>query len=109
MFPRHFLNELHQKIKSIIDLKTAMVSLLDTLRMDQPTKDDNQLMNSFGEASSTARILQIIGKIFGSNIGISTLAESLRQMVLVRYEVFTNYAQIMIRSILHLPSFIYYF
>lgn len=89
MFPRHFLDELHQNIKSITDLKTAMVTLLDTLRMDQPATD-GKLTDSFGEASSTARMLQIIGKLFGSDIGISTLAESLRQIVLVRYAGFTK-------------------
>lgn len=64
-----------------------MVTLLNTLRMDQPAVDGNKLIDPFGEASSTARILQIIGKLFGSDIGISTLAESLRQIILVRYAI----------------------
>lgn len=92
MFPRNFIDELYQKIKSIVDLKTAMVTLLDLLRMDQPGTDGNKLIDDpFGEASSsTAHILQAIGKLFGSDIGISTLAESLRQIVLVRYAEFSK-------------------
>lgn len=74
---RDFILKIHYEIKTIGDLSQAMISLLDELRMDSD------------EPESLSAVRHSIA-IFGSDIGISVVAESLRQIALIRYSLSRN-------------------
>lgn len=64
-----------------------MILLLKMLRMDdgQP-----EAMQTFAEVSQNSRLLLNVGHLFKSNTGISLLAESLRQISIIRYSLCRN-------------------
>ncbi|XP_037026302.1 nuclear pore complex protein Nup160 homolog isoform X2 [Bradysia coprophila] len=74
---RDFILKLHYEIKTIGDLSQAMIRLLDELRMD--TDEETPL-------NATRHLITL----FGSDIGISVVSESLRQIALIRYSLCRN-------------------
>jgi len=86
-FPQQFLISIRQKMESIMDLPSAMILLLDSLRMDH---GDPQAMQTHSNVAELSRTLLTIGHLFGSNLGISFVAESLRQISLIRYSLCRN-------------------
>ncbi|XP_055383036.1 nuclear pore complex protein Nup160 homolog [Condylostylus longicornis] len=87
IFPRNFLINLRQQLQSVSDICSAMLTLLNSLRMDYGNPEAMQTHSHLAESS---RFLFIIGNLFGSNIGISILSESVRQTSLIRYALCRN-------------------
>lgn len=92
--------QLDEEVKSIGDLRSAMHSLLEALRMDQSIMATTE-SSSVGSADSYAVLQKSTlrqfassslgaANLFGSECGISTVAETLRQMVQVRYAMCRN-------------------
>lgn len=78
-----FQMELHHKLEGVKDASTAMETLLDALTYDlgQPSK---LKLDNEPEAS---RMLLNISHLFGSQLGISTIAESVTQITLLRFSI----------------------
>lgn len=87
MLPRDFLLNINQQVKLISQLPNAMILLLKMLRMDE---GQPEAMHTYAEVSQTSRMLLNIGHLFRSTTGISLLAETLRQISIIRYSLCRN-------------------
>lgn len=80
-----------EEVKSINDLQLAMHGLLNALRMDA-TATESCMADSYA-GQKTRQFHSSLGggsTLFGSECGISTVAETLRQIVQVRYAMCRN-------------------
>ncbi|XP_017855131.1 nuclear pore complex protein Nup160 homolog [Drosophila busckii] len=84
--PTNYINDIHQKLLAIPNLDAAIDVLLDLLAIVD--------VEAFAEAKagyvSGARFLQSTGALFGSDYGISILAETVKQIATIRFAVCRN-------------------
>ncbi|XP_015116338.1 nuclear pore complex protein Nup160 homolog [Diachasma alloeum] len=78
-----FQMELHHKLQNVKDPSAAMAMLLEALTYDLGQPDKMKLDNE-PEAS---RLMLNLGHLFSSQLGISTIAESVAQIALVRFSI----------------------
>ncbi|EFN74716.1 Nuclear pore complex protein Nup160-like protein [Camponotus floridanus] len=78
-----FQSELYHKLSSIKDVSRAMAMLLDALTYDlgQPNK------LQFENDHDASRILLNVNHLFGSQLGISAVAETITQIALLRFSI----------------------
>lgn len=78
-----FQTELNQRLKNVKDVSKAMAMLLEALTYDlgQPNKLD--LLDN----QEASRALMHVSHLFGSQLGISTIAESVSQITLLRFSI----------------------
>lgn len=88
LLPPNFLVIIRQKLQSIKDLRTAISMLLDILRMDNGCPET--MHANFNHLNHSARTFMSVGSFFGSNVGISLLAETVRQNALIRFAMCRN-------------------
>lgn len=84
VFTRDFVQAMQCDVRAIGDLRTAMHLLLETLRMDE----DEQMVQ-YNHLLAPRQLLAL-GPLFAGDWGISTLAETLKQVALVRYALSRN-------------------
>ncbi|KAH8376726.1 hypothetical protein KR093_001073, partial [Drosophila rubida] len=81
--PRRSIDQIILKLQSITNLDSAINMLLDLLAIvDQDAYPD--------PATKSTRFLQSTGALFGSEYGISILAETVKQMAMIRFAVCRN-------------------
>ncbi|KAH8335889.1 hypothetical protein KR074_001899 [Drosophila pseudoananassae] len=83
MLPSNCVKQMSQKLQEIPNLKPAVDVLLDVLCMIDPDAPRN-------DYSGCTRFLQPTGALFGSEYGLSILAETVRQMAMIRFSVCRN-------------------
>lgn len=88
LLPRNFLVCIRQKIQNIRDLRMAMSMLLECLRMDNGNPETMQ--TNFCQMSQSTKFLMSLGALFGSQVGLSLLAETVRQNSLIRFAICRN-------------------
>ncbi|KNC28976.1 putative nuclear pore complex protein Nup160 [Lucilia cuprina] len=88
LLPSNFLVAIRQKMQSIKDLRTAMSMLLDILRMDNGNPET--MHTNFNNLNHTTRAFMSLGVLFGSQVGLSLLAETVRQNALIRFAICRN-------------------
>ncbi|XP_034947135.1 nuclear pore complex protein Nup160 homolog [Chelonus insularis] len=81
-----FQMELHHKLENIKDASSAMAMLLEALTYDLGQPDKLKL-DAEPEAS---RLLLNINHLFGSQLGNSTISESVSQITLLRFSICRN-------------------
>ncbi|XP_053950472.1 nuclear pore complex protein Nup160 homolog [Anastrepha ludens] len=87
LLPSTFLVWIRQKIQSINDMRMAMILLLDSLRMDNGNPAGMQ--TNLGVAQSS-QYLSTIGVLFGGDLGLSVLSETVRQITAVKFAICRN-------------------
>ncbi|KAH8413093.1 hypothetical protein KR009_007873 [Drosophila setifemur] len=83
MLPSNCMKQVHQKLQLIPNLKPAVDVLLDVLCMIDPDAPRH-------DYSNCTRFLQPTGALFGSEYGLSILAETVRQIAMIRFSVSRN-------------------
>lgn len=78
-----FQSELYHKLSSVKDISGAMAMLLDALTYDlgQPSK------LQFENDHDASRIFLNVNHLFGSQLGISAVAETITQIALLRFSI----------------------
>lgn len=79
-----FQSELYHRLANVKDIPSAMAMLLEALSYDlgQP----NQL-NIHRENDSSSKLLAKFSDLFGSELGISTVVESVAQVTVLRFSI----------------------
>uniref|UniRef100_A0A1I8PEF6 Nuclear pore complex protein Nup160 homolog n=1 Tax=Stomoxys calcitrans TaxID=35570 RepID=A0A1I8PEF6_STOCA len=88
LLPRNFLVCIRQKIQNIKDLRMAISMLLDCLRMENGNPETTQ--SNYTQMSQSTKFLMSLGALFGSQVGLSLLAETVRQNSLIRFAICRN-------------------
>ncbi|KAH8276417.1 hypothetical protein KR018_005700 [Drosophila ironensis] len=83
MLPPNCVKQMQQKLQDIPNLKPAINVLLDVLCMIDPLVPRHDF-------SSCTRFMQSTGALFGSEYGLSILAETIKQMATIRFSVCRN-------------------
>ncbi|EDW02941.1 nuclear pore complex protein Nup160 homolog [Drosophila grimshawi] len=78
--------DIQRKLRTIVDLDAAINMLLDFLAIVDQDADQDPT----GGPTKSTRFLQSTGALFGSEYGISILAESVKQMAMIRFAVCRN-------------------
>ncbi|KAI9577009.1 hypothetical protein GQX74_013603 [Glossina fuscipes] len=76
------------KLVSISDIRNAISLLFDILRMDNGNPEFMQTHDHLGRSK---RVLNSLGALFGSQIGLSVLSETVRQNALIRFALCRNW------------------
>ncbi|KAH8306666.1 hypothetical protein KR044_006051 [Drosophila immigrans] len=84
--PRRFIDQMLLKLQSITNLDAAINMLLDLLAI----VDQDAYPDPANGISKSTRFLQSTGALFGSEYGISILAETVKQMAMIRFAVCRN-------------------
>lgn len=90
-----FQSELYRKLANVKDISSAMAMLLEALTYDLGQPNKLQLENNGPNAS---KILLNVNHLFGSQLGISAISESIAQITLLRFSI--------CRSLLILQQFV---
>ncbi|XP_030561642.1 nuclear pore complex protein Nup160 homolog [Drosophila novamexicana] len=80
------VEQIRKKLQSINIVDAAINMLLDLLAI----VDEDAYPDSAGGQAKSTRFLQSTGALFGSEYGISILAETVKQMALIRFAVCRN-------------------
>ncbi|KAM8717624.1 hypothetical protein ACLKA7_004338 [Drosophila subpalustris] len=84
--PRRYIDQIQLKLQSISHLEAAVNMLLDLLAI----VDQDAYPEPTSGLSKSTRFLQSTGALFGSEYGISILAETVKQMAMIRFAVCRN-------------------
>ena len=81
-----FQTELNHKLENVNDISGAMAMLLEALTYDlgQPNKLELE------DEQEASRALINVSHLFGSQLGMSTMAESVTQITLLRFSICRN-------------------
>ncbi|XP_015601122.1 nuclear pore complex protein Nup160 homolog [Cephus cinctus] len=82
----NFQSDLYQKMKSIKDISSAMAMLLEALMYDLGQPNKMQLEQN----SEASKMLLNVSHLFGSQLGISTVAQSVTQITRLRFSICRN-------------------
>lgn len=88
LLPHNFLVIIRQKLQSIKNLREAISTLLDILRMDNGYPET--MHTNFANLNHSTRMFISLGALFGSQVGLSLLAETVRQNSLIRFAICRN-------------------
>uniref|UniRef100_A0A1B0B1N7 Uncharacterized protein n=1 Tax=Glossina palpalis gambiensis TaxID=67801 RepID=A0A1B0B1N7_9MUSC len=88
LLSNNFLVVIRQKLVSISDIRNAISLLFDTLRMDN---GNPEFMQTHDHLARSKRVLTSLGALFGSQIGLSVLSETVRQNALIRFALCRNW------------------
>ncbi|XP_066602662.1 nuclear pore complex protein Nup160 homolog [Prorops nasuta] len=78
-----FQSDLKQKLANIKDISSAMAMLLEALTYDLGQPHKLQL----NDGHDASKILLNVSHLFGSQLGISTITESIAQITLLRFSI----------------------
>ena len=88
LLPPNFLVAIRQKLQSIKNLREAISMLLDILRMDNGFPET--MHTNFTNLNHNTRMFMSLGALFGSQVGLSLLSETVRQNSLIRFAICRN-------------------
>ena len=88
LLPPNFLVAIRQKLQSIKNLREAISMLLDILRMDNGYPET--MHTNFTNLNHNTRMFMSLGALFGSQVGLTLLSETVRQNSLIRFAICRN-------------------
>lgn len=95
-FTKDFIAEIRQKLLQITDVPQTMWNLLECLQMAKNTNSDDEMGGNddepmdYHDLGDMQRHLFQLGNLFCSQQGKSFVAESLRQIIMIRYALCRN-------------------